>query len=344
MAHMETFTLQLRTITLQEMNKSAILAALLTVVSASAFAQESAGTNITGKEYPKINPDRTVIFKVDAPTAESVAVNLGGRHEMTKNSDGQWEVTTPPIVPGFHYYQLIIDGVSVSDPNSKQFYGSSRWQSGIEIPEVCVDYYLDKDVPHGEVRMQRYWSELTQSWRVCNVYVPAGYDENLSERYPVLYLLHGAGEDETGWPTQGMMYNILDNLIDEGSAVPMIVVMDHGVAAIPGIDSRNMFDFTAYEKLVIEELIPMVDSKYRTEYCTKQSEQREYRHDLVFAPLAKLKMVVDRGHLENSSALAVAFFRVLEIADLQDHAECFQNIDQPHNNTSMRSNRPHLLP
>lgn len=264
MAHMETLTLQLRTITLQEMKKTAIFAALLTVVSASAFAQESAGTNITGKEYPKINPDRTVIFKVDAPTAESVAVNLGGRHEMTKNSDGQWEVTTPPIVPGFHYYQLIIDGVSVSDPNSKQFYGSSRWQSGIEIPEVCVDYYLDKDVPHGEVRMQRYWSELTQSWRVCNVYVPAEYDGNLSERYPVLYLLHGAGEDETGWPTQGMMYNILDNLIDEGSAVPMIVVMDHGVAAIPGIESRNMFDFTAYEKLVIEELIPMVDSKYRT--------------------------------------------------------------------------------
>lgn len=239
-----------------------IIAAIMP--AAISLAQESASTNITGKEYPKINPDRTVIFKVDAPKAQSVSVDLEGRHAMSRNSQGQWEVTTPPITPGFHYYSLIVDGVKVSDPASRQFFGSGSMMSGIEIPEVCVDYYLDMDVPHGEVRMQRYWSELTGSWRVCNVYVPAGYDSNTETRYPVLYLLHGAGEDETGWPNQGLMYNIMDNLIYEGSAVPMIVVMDHGVAKIPGIASSNMFDFTAYEKLVIEELIPMIDSKYRT--------------------------------------------------------------------------------
>lgn len=227
-------------------------------------AQESASTNITGKEYPKVNPDRTVTFRINAPQAQTVAVNLGGVHQAVKGEKGVWEVTTTPIVPGFHYYSLVIDGVRVSDPNSKQFYGSNAWSSGIEIPEINVDFYLDKDVPHGEVRMQRYWSELTQSWRVCNVYVPADYDTNLDARYPVLYLLHGAGEDETGWATQGMMYNIMDNLIDEGSAVPMIVVMDHGVANIPSIKSASMFDFTAYEKVVIEELIPMIDRNYRT--------------------------------------------------------------------------------
>ncbi len=233
-------------------------------VCTSVMAQESATTNITGKKYPKVNPDRTVIFKVDAPQARTVAVDLGGRHQMTRNAQGQWEVTTPPIVPGFHYYSLIIDGVSVSDPNSKPFFGSGKMMSGIEIPEVCVDYYLDKDVPHGEIRVQRYWSDLTQSWRVCRVYVPAGYDTDLNARYPVLYLLHGAGEDETGWSEQGLMYNIMDNLIDEGSAVPMIVVMDHGVATIPGARSSGMFDFTSYEKVVIEELIPMIDNRYRT--------------------------------------------------------------------------------
>lgn len=235
-------------------------AALLAV---NAFAQESASTNIVGKEFPKVNPDRTVSFVINAPSAKTVAVDLGGRHQAVKNDKGQWEVTTTPIVPGFHYYSLIIDGVKVSDPSSQQFFGGGIWTSGIEIPEISVDFYLDKDVPHGEVRMQRYWSELTKSWRVCYVYVPPCYDENL-HRYPVLYLLHGAGEDETGWSTQGKMYNILDNLIDEGSAVPMIVVMDHGVANIPEIKSASMFDFTAYEKVVIEELIPMIDSKYRT--------------------------------------------------------------------------------
>jgi len=239
-------------------------AAAALLLCTSVFAQESATTNVTGREYPKINPDRSVIFRVSAPSAQSVAVDLGGRHKMTKAADGLWEVTTPPQTPGFHYYSLVIDGVKVSDPASQQFFGSSSMTSGIEIPEIAVDYYLDRDVPHGEVRMQRHWSELTKSWRICYVYVPAEYDTNPSARYPVLYLLHGAGEDETGWPTQGKVYNIMDNLIDEGSAVPMIVVMDHGVANIPDIKLASMFDFTAYEKLVIEELIPMIDSNYRT--------------------------------------------------------------------------------
>lgn len=246
------------------MKRLTIIFAAAILACVTAAAQTSATTNITGKEYPKVNPDRTVTFRINAPQAQTVAVNLGGMHQASRNADGLWEVTTTPIVPGFHYYNLVIDGVRVSDPDSKQFFGSFAMSSGIDIPEVCVDYYLEQDVPHGEVRMQRYWSELTGSWRICYVYVPAEYDLHPDAKYPVLYLLHGAGEDETGWSTQGKMDNIMDNLIAEGSAVPMIVVMDHGVAHIPSINSGNMFDFTEYEKVCIEELVPMIDSKYRT--------------------------------------------------------------------------------
>ena len=233
-------------------------------IAGSAMAQTPSEYNLEGKEYPLVNPDRTAVFRIDAPEAESVTLNLGKNYPMTKLGNGQWTVTTEPLAPGFHFYTVTIDGERVTDPSTRTFFGSFRDMSGIEIPEVCVGYYLEKDIPHGEVREQKYWSELTGSWRVCNVYVPDGYDAGSGTGYPVLYLLHGAGEDETGWPEQGKVANIMDNLIDEGSAVPMIVVMDHGVAEIEGIRLKSMFDFTAYEKVVIEELVPMIDRNYRT--------------------------------------------------------------------------------
>ena len=258
------------------MKKTAILAALLTVVSASAFAQESAGTNITGKEYPKINPDRTVIFKVDAPTAESVAVNLGGRHEMTKNSDGQWEVTTPPIVPGFHYYQLIVDGTAMPDPGTVSFFGAGRWGSGIEIPSEDMDFWQVKDVPQGSIVEKYYWSKTTESMRHCYVYLPHEYDLNPTKKYPVLYLQHGNAENEYGWAVQGHTAQIMDNLIAEKKAVPMIVVMPNGVYfnnAAPGADI-NMFqptmknsrsDSTKEIEDSFPDIIKFIDSHYRTE-------------------------------------------------------------------------------
>lgn len=238
-----------------------VTAALL--ASAMSMAQQSAITNAPGKEYPKVNPDRSVTFKVDAPSAQSVFVDLGGRQALQKNAEGVWELTTKPVDPGFHYYSLTVDGARTTDPGSQVFFGSGHPSSGIEIPEECVGYYLERDVPHGEVRIQKYESKLTGETRECYIYLPAGYNEG-KEKYPVLYLLHGAGEDQTGWTKQGFMNNIMDNLIDEGSAVPMIVVMDHGVATIPGIQSASMFDFTAYEKVVIEELVPFIDKNFRT--------------------------------------------------------------------------------
>ena len=198
-----------------------------------ATAPVSASTNILGISYPVVNPDLSVTVRVNAPDADSVKLDLMKKYPMTKNADGIWEVTSEPQVPGFHYYFLEIDGCSVADPSSELFYGCGRMSSGIEIPEEGVDYYLPQHVPHGEIRTQMYYSDITQAWRKCLVYTPAGYDENNTQKYPVLYLQHGSGEDETGWSNQGKADNILDNLIAGQKAVPMLVVMDRGYATDP---------------------------------------------------------------------------------------------------------------
>jgi enterochelin esterase-like enzyme len=161
------------------------------------------------------------------------------KYDMVKDAEGVWEVTTDPIVEGFHYYSLLIDGVAVADPSSETFYGMGRMASGIEIPEKDVDFYLPKDVPHGEIRIKHYYSNITKSWRRAFVYTPPGYDENPNERYPVLYLQHGGGEDETGWPNQGRVDFIIDNLIAERKAKPMLIVMDRGYAVDPNAPEES---------------------------------------------------------------------------------------------------------
>jgi enterochelin esterase-like enzyme len=223
-----------------------------------------------------IQPDLRVTFRVNAPDAKKVQVQPGGADnglgkgpfDMERDDKGVWTVTTPPAVPGFHYYWLIIDGVAVSDPVSKTYYGWGKECSAIEIPEKDVDYYEPKDVPHGDVRIHPYRSRVTGSWRGAFVYTPPGYD-GTTTRYPVLYLQHGAGEDSTGWTKQGRANLILDNLIAAKKAVPMLVVMDTGYAykanapleAAPNGPPRRA---NSFEDLVVDDLIPMIDSTYRT--------------------------------------------------------------------------------
>ncbi len=193
------------------------------------------------------------------------------RLDMTKGEDGVWSVTTSPLVPGFHYYSLIVDGVAVNDPGSHTFYGTGKDASGIEVPEKGVDYYSLKDVPHGDVRIHSYFSRITGRWRRCFVYTPPDYDTNAGARYPVLYLQHGMGEDETGWIFQGHANLILDNLIAAKKAVPMIIVMDNGYASRPGQTAQSVgsarggFAATsAFVDVMIQEIIPMIDSTFRT--------------------------------------------------------------------------------
>jgi enterochelin esterase family protein len=225
--------------------------------------------NLDGTSYPRVDAQGRTYWRFYAPDAQQVEIRFRG--PMTKEADGWWTYqSAEPEVIGFHYYQMIVDGVSVADPGGKTYYGMSQWVSAIEIPEPSGDeYYKVQDVPHGEVSERQYWSEITRSWRRCFVYTPAEYDANPAKRYPVLYLQHGGGEDETGWWRQGYMHNIMDNLIASEEAVPMIVVMDRGYAtdARPGAaqPAQTGFRFsTVFPELVVSELIPMIDKTYRT--------------------------------------------------------------------------------
>lgn len=232
------------------------------------------------KYPPRVHPDGRVTFLVKAPTAQKLQIEpvngqpenngyngLGkAAYDMTKDEGGFWTVTTPPVVPGFHNYWLVVDGVRVNDTPTKT-YGSSNMQTcAVEVPEPGVDFYDIKDVPHGQVRMQWYYSKVTSAWRRAFIYTPPGYDAHPEQRYPVFYLRHGGGEDETGWVEQGRANFILDNLIAAGEAKPMIVVMDWGQAPKPGgsIHIPSTPPPPEIGEVTINELIPMVDSTFRT--------------------------------------------------------------------------------
>lgn len=233
---------------------------------------DPASTNVPNAQYPQILPDNRVVFRVKAPDAQKVQIDLGKKYDMVKDTSGFWNVTTDPIVIGFHYYSLLIDGVALCDPSSQTFYGMGRMASGIDIPEPGVDYYYPKDVPHGQIRNVNYYSETTKAWRRAFVYTPPGYDEDATKKYPVLYLQHGGGEDETGWPVQGKADFILDNLIAEGKAKPMLVVMDRGYAVNPMRrpvevkpgDLRAMMANNAFPEVLVNDIVPMIDKTFRT--------------------------------------------------------------------------------
>ena len=222
-------------------------------------------TNIGNAQFPCILPDNSVMFQLRAPQAQSVRVSLGNT-ELTKGNNGIWTGTTGPLDPGFHYYQLIIDGVSVSDPASEAFYGTSKMSSAIEIPEKGVDFYTIKDVPHGTIRSKRYFSKYTNSWRRFNIYTPPGYDKQTDTKYPVLYIQHGGGEDERGWAEQGKTDIILDNLIAENKAKPMLVVISNGNVPSLGGARGNAYSIegmAGFKEELINNIIPFVESNYR---------------------------------------------------------------------------------
>ncbi len=222
-------------------------------------------TNVSRSEYPRILPDNRVIFQVNAPQANNVQIELGKRYDLLKNESGIWRVITDPQVPGFHYYSLIIDGAVVADPASESFYGMGRMASGIEIPEEGVDFYNIKDVPHGDIRNLTYFSKTTGTWRRLNIYVPAGYDKDKKSRYPVLYIQHGGGEDERGWVIQGKTDIILDNLIAEGKATPMLVVIPNGNVSRPGMSAGGYNDeaMAVFREELFDNIIPFIESNFR---------------------------------------------------------------------------------
>ena len=181
-----------------------------------------------------VNSQRMVRAQISAPEATSVKLDIGGvKYDMVKDENGVWTGESAPQDEGFHYYQLNIDGASVPDPGSKYYYGASRWGSGIDIPAADEDFYTVKNVPQGSVNEVYYYSTVTEKMRHCYIYLPAAYRENPDKKFPVLYLQHGMGENETGWSAQGKTGIIMDNLIAAGKAVPFIIVMDNGLNVRP---------------------------------------------------------------------------------------------------------------
>jgi len=226
-------------------------------------------TNIRSAQYPQVLPDNRVVFRLKAPQAQKVQIDLGKKYEMAKDTGGFWTVTTDSIGKGFHYYSLLIDGVAVVDPASETFYGMGRMASGIEIPYRNGGYYAKKDVPHGDIRIKKYQSKALGGWREMYVYTPPGYDKS-TEKYPVLYLLHGGGEDQRGWATQGKTDLILDNLISEGKAKPMVIVMlDGNMGGTGGIAGFNENVLKSFENELKQSAIPFVESNFRTETDAK---------------------------------------------------------------------------
>src|SRR4051794_30854461 len=217
------------------------LAMLMLLFAGLCSAQTSedfkpAETNVWGAEYPRVDREGRVQIRLKAPDAVKVKLNFwsGPKVDMEKQADGYWTVTTPPLVPGLHYYVINVDGLDASDPGSTAYFGGSRYTSAGEVPEPGSNYYTTQGVPNGQVREVWYDAKVTGSWRHALVYLPPRYDAQPKQRYPVLYLQHGGGEDETGWIRQGRANTILDNLIAKGEAKPMIIVMANGYARRAG--------------------------------------------------------------------------------------------------------------
>ncbi len=263
-------------------NRIAVIFLVVLMTGRFCFAQSPAtivedfkpsSVNQPGKEFPQVNSEGRVRAQISAPEAQKVQLDISAvKYDLAKDEKGVWTGESAPQDEGFHYYQLWIDGAAVPDPGSLYFYGASRWGSGIEIPAKDQDFYALKNVPHGQVIELPYYSKSNNSMRRCFIYTPPGYDKDAQNRYPVLYLQHGGGENETGWSSQGHASLIMDNLIAEGKAKPFFIVMDNGTWNMPRPPAgerpagqwppKGWAD--GFTKTLLEDIIPMIDASYRT--------------------------------------------------------------------------------
>jgi enterochelin esterase-like enzyme len=225
--------------------------------------------NQPGQPYPQVNSQGYARFRVMAPDAKSVTVSLGlggrGGTPLAKGDDGAWTGTTAgPLDEGFHYYHLTVDGGTFNDPGTLNFYGSVRWESGIEIPAHDREFYALENVPHGRVQQVWFPSKSTDTVRRALVYTPPGYERDRDRRYPVLYLQHGWGEDETAWTNQGHANLIMDNLLAEGKTQPFLIVMTYGMTNDVRIGELAKFDVNHFQRVLVDELVPYVDANFQT--------------------------------------------------------------------------------
>jgi enterochelin esterase family protein len=313
---------------------SALIGCLL-LCGATALAQPAAATtppstqpaadarpsplNAPGYQYPMVDPTGRAYFRIAAPNAQSVVIGIGRRFPLTKGGDGVWYGNSgDPLPVGFHYYNVYVDGTAFNDPGTQSFFGSSKWMSAIDIPDPSANGFYDaKDVPHGVVRIHPYHSKIANATRRAFIYTPPGYDASAT-RYPVLYLQHGAGEDETGWYAQGRVNFVMDNLIAGEKAKPMIIVMENGggsalfargnmpttrPAGAPAPGGRGGgpggFQNNPFERILLEEVIPLVDANYRT------IADRDHRAMAGLSMGGGQTLSIGLKHLDTFSALGV---------------------------------------
>ncbi|MGN6416312.1 MAG: alpha/beta hydrolase-fold protein [Pseudobacter sp.] len=259
--------------------KSLVFALAAAILPAAVIAQTNpdqvkedfkpSSLNQPGQEYPQVNSQGYARFKIIAPSADSVRVSLGlggrGGTKLKQMPDSTWMGTTEgPLDEGFHYYNVRIDGGKFNDPGALNYYGSVRWESGIEIPAHDQDFYALKNVPHGQVVQVLFPSPSTNTSRRAFVYTPPGYDGHAKKNYPVLYLQHGWGEDETAWSNQGRANLIMDNMIAEGKTLPFIIVMTYGMTNDVKFGGIRSFKIEPFQTVLTEELIPYIDANFRT--------------------------------------------------------------------------------
>ena len=325
-------------------------------VSANAQVKEDfvpSPNNQPGKQYPMVNSERCVRVRVEAPDAKSVKLDIGGvKYDLVKGEDGAWIGESAPQDEGFHYYQLNIDGANVPDPSSLYYYGASRWGSGVDVPAPDQDFYALKNVPQGQVREIYYWSEVNKAMRHCFVYTPAEYDQNSDKRYPVLYLQHGGGENEYGWPQQGRTAQIMDNLIAEGKALPFIIVMDNGTWTMPrpamgqgprpgmgqrppqgqrpqgapqGQRPRGGMGLPSgwadgFANTLIKDIIPMIDSRFRT------IADKEHRAMAGLSMGGMQTKAITLAHPEVFSSLGIFSGGTITVDDVKNNPEFAKGI------------------
>ena len=233
--------------------------------------------NQPGQEYPQVNSEGFARFRIEAPDAKSVIVSLGlggrGGTVLRKDKDGVWVGTTEgPMDPGFHYYHLTIDGGVFNDPGTHNYFGSCRWESGIEIPAKDQDIYECRtNIAHGNIQEVLFYSKSLGKMQTAMVYLPPTYGKMsgkgakaTQERFPVLYLQHGWGENETSWGKQGHAGLIMDNLIADGKIKPFIIVMAYGLTNDIKFGTIGQFTAKEFETLLVDELVPFIDANFLT--------------------------------------------------------------------------------
>ena len=246
---------------------------VLTVLATGTLAQTPAPRRPQPVVSPEIEADRQVTFRLRAPQAQSVALSGqltgGDKVPLTKGEEGLWSLTTGPVEPGIWEYSLIVDGISIIDPSNPAVKPQRNPNTSIlHVPGNPPNVWDFQDVAHGAVHQHTYLSKTLGKPRECAVYTPPGYETDTAKRYPMLVLQHGSGDNQQTWITHGKAHWMLDNLIAQKLARPMVVLMidGHPLGTFPREDgSARIKAMEAFRDELLQDALPLVEARYRVE-------------------------------------------------------------------------------